>query len=163
MDHVGPPKANPATSATPTPALYDHAPIFLAITAYIIPVPKNRTYTNTKPRASQFHPSTTCDATSGAIKTPAPPAPHAASSFPGATYEFPTILQLKTIPGPQVVKSSAPSPRRNAHGKASDTAAAASHTTPGSAGPRRQWPAEPRAVLSTITQAKHHFPLAGLI
>src|ERR1700712_5560134 len=36
VDH---PKANPATSATPTPALYDHAPIFLAITAYNIPVP----------------------------------------------------------------------------------------------------------------------------
>src|SRR6516165_7301738 len=64
LDH---PKANPATSATPTPALYAHEPIFLAISAYAIPVPKNRTYTNTNARAGQFHPSTTCDATSGTI------------------------------------------------------------------------------------------------
>src|SRR5258708_2749904 len=67
LDH---PKANPATSATPTPALYDHAPIFLAITAYAIPVPKNRTYTITKVPAFQFHPSTICDATNGTINRP---------------------------------------------------------------------------------------------
>src|SRR4051794_35923323 len=32
------PHGEPATTAKPTPALYDHAPIFLAITAYTIPV-----------------------------------------------------------------------------------------------------------------------------
>src|SRR5436309_12279850 len=53
VDH---PRANPATSATPTPALYDHAPILLAISAYAIPVAKNRTYTRTKAPAGQFQP-----------------------------------------------------------------------------------------------------------
>src|SRR6185437_13907791 len=64
---VDQPKANPATKATPTPALYDNAPILLATSANTIPVAKNRTYTLTKAPAGQFQPSTNCDATSGTI------------------------------------------------------------------------------------------------
>src|SRR6478609_3415892 len=67
VDH---PKANPATKATPTPALYAQAPIFLAIAAYSIPVTKNRRYTRTKAPAFQFQSSTSRDATNGAINRP---------------------------------------------------------------------------------------------
>src|SRR4051812_22096281 len=70
VDH---PKANPATSAKPTPALYDHAPILLATSANTIPVPKNRTYTLTKAPTGQFQSSTNCDATSGTINTASAP------------------------------------------------------------------------------------------
>src|SRR5579864_2828936 len=79
FDH---PKANPATSATPTPALYVRAAIFRAISAYAIPVAKNRTYTNTKLPARQFHPSTTCDATSGTINTANAPSATRSTVFP---------------------------------------------------------------------------------
>src|SRR4051812_19419956 len=67
VDH---PKANPATKATPTPALYAQAPVFLAIAAYSIPVTKNRRYTRTKAPAVQFQSSTTRDATNGTINSP---------------------------------------------------------------------------------------------
>lgn len=70
------PSANPVTNAKPDPVLYVHSAIFLAINAYAIPVPKNRTYTRTNPFASHCHPSTTRDATSGAISAASAPKRH---------------------------------------------------------------------------------------
>src|SRR6185312_1622650 len=92
---VDQPKANPANSATPTPALYDHALIFFAITAYAIPVKKNRTYANTKALAGQFQPSTTRDATIGTINTTSAPSATRSTVFPSW---FIRVMCSLTIP-----------------------------------------------------------------
>src|SRR6516165_3776886 len=155
LDH---PKANPATSATPTPALYAHEPIFLAISAYAIPVPKNRTYTNTNARAGQFHPSTTCDATSGTINRPSATSATRSIVFPSWFIRVMFSLTIPTNVSQKIHSANPNSPRTGGP----HIISAPTHRVPihDAASLRHEWDIRAKRKPFSLFEQESHHPTA---